>query len=143
MNEYCNLHNCRILLIDDDELVRHSLKLAFTEMDVFTHAVASAEDGLHALRSHRFDIIISDYNLPGMSGLDFFRRVRESHPDMIKVLISADGGDGLIAKAYEIGVHDFLQKPFVLDALLATLMVHVRKRDEAVRGFVTEEMAAA
>ena len=119
------------------------MKLAFTELDVFTHTVASAEDGLRALGSHRYDIIISDYGLPGISGLDFFKQVRESHPDMIKILISADGGDGLISMAYEIGVHDFLQKPFVIDALLATLMVHVRRRDEAMNGSLTEEMVAA
>jgi DNA-binding NtrC family response regulator len=117
------------LLVDDDQLIRDSMRLAFRNQVRFIQVVESAEEALRILEKVSFDIIISDFKLPGLNGLEFLKQVRISHPKAVTILISANGNDQVIENAYEIGVHDFLQKPFSLKTLWATLAMHVQKRN--------------
>jgi DNA-binding NtrC family response regulator len=95
----------------------------------FIKVVDSAEKALRILEKVSFDIIISDFKLPGLNGLEFLKQVRISHPNTVTILISANGNDQVIENAYKIGVHDFLPKPFSLKTLWATLAMHVQKRN--------------
>jgi DNA-binding NtrC family response regulator len=54
-------------------------------------ALETAEEGVDALKSDSYDIIISDYRLPGMDGLEFFKLIGESHPNAIMILATAYG----------------------------------------------------
>jgi DNA-binding NtrC family response regulator len=87
----------------------------------------TAEEGLKAMHAEGFDIIISDFKLPGISGLKFLKQAVASQPGSVKLLISATGSDDVVSEAYRIGAHDFLQKPFTLETLLATLLMHLGK----------------
>jgi DNA-binding response OmpR family regulator len=122
------------LLVDDDQLIRDALRLAFRSQGCFIQVVASAEEALRILKKVSFDIIISDYELPGADGLEFLKQVRNSHPDTVALLISANGNDEVVKRAFEIGVHDFLQKPFSFEALWATMTMHIEKRNGHRRG---------
>ncbi len=117
------------LLVDDDQLIRDSMRLAFRNQVRFIQVVESAEEALRILNKVSFDVIISDLELPGINGLEFLKQVRVSHPRSIALLISANGSDETVKSAYEIGVHDFLQKPFSLETLFATMAMHVQKRN--------------
>lgn len=121
-----NVH-LRTLIIDDDPFVRSTFELIFEEIGWSLQTAESAEKALEAMKRQDFDIIVSDFGLPGMSGLEFFQQVMGTCPASIHILISADGDDEIISRAYEIGVDDFLQKPFTLETLLATIAVHVHK----------------
>ncbi len=127
INTYHNLKYLKTLLIDDDRFVRHSMELAFTQKGYPLRVVNTAEEGLRALEQEAFDIIISDYRLPGMNGLDYLRQVISRNPNTITVLISAGGNHDAIATAYSVGINDYLPKPFTLDALLATLVMHAER----------------
>jgi len=59
------------LLVDDDELIRDSLTMAFKTKGCFLRAAENAEEGLTALQEERFDIIISDFGLPGITVSNF------------------------------------------------------------------------
>jgi len=128
INSYHKLKSLKTLLIDDDPFIRDSMEMAFSQKGYPLRVVNTAEDGLRALEQEAFDIIISDYKLPGMNGLDFFRQVISKNPHNIKVLISAGGNHDAVATAYSIGISDYLPKPFTLDALLATLVMHAERR---------------
>ncbi len=117
------------LLVDDEQLIRDSLRLAYMNKGRFIKVVDSAEKALRILEKVSFDIIISDFKLPGLNGLEFLKQVRISHPNTVTILISANGNDQVIENAYKIGVHDFLPKPFSLKTLWATLAMHVQKRN--------------
>ena len=86
---YNKLRNKEILLIDDDELIRDSLTLFFTGEGLHLSAFESAEKGLEALEKSEYDIIIVDYRLPGMDGVEFFKRIKETQKDTLKILITA------------------------------------------------------
>ncbi len=109
---YNKLRNREILLIDDDELIRDSLTLFFMGEGIHLSAIASAEKGLEALAKHNYDIIIVDYRLPGVDGVEFFKRIKETQKDTLKILITAYKDHKVVSEADKIGIQDFIEKPF-------------------------------
>mgnify|MGYP001829165720 CR=1 FL=1 len=135
MNSFNELKKFKTLLVDDDELIRDSLKIAFSAKGCAIRVAESAEDGLQAIREEKFDIIISDYRLPGMNGLDFIKQATFIQPLAAKFLITAYRDDHIISKAVRIGVNEFIEKPFsvkVLVSLLALALKHQEKNRAAV-----------
>jgi DNA-binding NtrC family response regulator len=111
----------KILLIDDDEWIRDSLSLFFQGEGCHLTALETAEEGIKELEMQEYDIIIVDYRLPGMNGLEFIERFKYSHPDALTILITAYGSKGVLLKARDIGVHDFIDKPFTTEIIEDTL----------------------
>ena len=125
MDLLTRLKNKKILLIDDDEWIRDSMGAFFESEGCFFRAVETAEAGMAALQDQAYDIIISDYRLPGMDGMGFFRRIRSAHAGAIKILVTAYGDDQLVEEAAAVGVSDYIRKPFDMQDLensLARLM---------------------
>ena len=127
MHLFQRIRGLKTLLIDDNEIIRDVLNTAFSYNDCHIKVVATAEEGLQVLENERFDIIISDFSLPGINGVDFFKRVALAYPDTIRVLISGYATEKAIRKAYEVGVHEFIKKPFSLVNFLEQLTPHVEK----------------
>ena len=127
MDALAKLKTLKTLLVDDDPFIRDAMKLAFQRKQFPLCTVDTAEEGLKAMHAETFDIIISDFKLPGISGLTFLKQAAAAQPASIKVLISATGSDEVVSEAYRIGAHDFLPKPFTLETLLATLRMHLGK----------------
>ena len=117
MDLFKELRQKKILLIDDDEWVRDSLKLFLESEGCHLKALETAEEGLEALRDEKYDIIITDYWLPGMDGLDFLNRIQKSSSEALKILITAYGSHSVIERAKALGVHSLISKPFSSDSL--------------------------
>ena len=112
MDLFRRLKEMRILLIDDDEWIRDSLTVFFESEGCHLLALETAEEGIDALKRQAYDIIIADYRLPGMDGLEFFRQLEKSHPGVLKILITAYRSEEVVSEADRMGVHDFINKPF-------------------------------
>jgi len=108
------LKEMKMLLIDDDEWIRDSLSLFFESEGCHLVAVETAEEGMEELKRRGYDIIIVDYRLPGMDGLDFLERIKASHPEALTILITAYGSKDVHLKASRIGVQGFIDKPFTI-----------------------------
>lgn len=111
----------RVMLIEDDDLVRSGLALALMSNGFIVHAVSTAEEALKAVVHKRFHSIICDYNLPGMSGLDFFIRTKPYTARSTNVLITAYGFDQIYNSASIAGIDAFFEKPFTINALISSL----------------------
>ncbi len=122
----------RILLVDDDEWIRDSLSMFFGEEGCELVGLATAEEAVQELADGTYDIIISDYKLPGMDGLDFFRLTAKSHPAVMKILITAYGSDELFREASKLGVQDLILKPLTADAIEKSLSDLLGKRKTPV-----------
>jgi DNA-binding NtrC family response regulator len=133
MITHSNLKYLKTLLIDDNEFIRNSMEIAFRQKGYPLRTAATAEEGLEKMAVENFAIVISDYRLPGINGLTLLKHAGGARPDMIKILISACGDHATVAAAYAIGVHDYLQKPFTLDTLWATLAMHAEKLENRRR----------
>jgi CheY-like chemotaxis protein len=122
------LKEMKMLLIDDDEWIRDSLSLFFEGEGCHLVAVETAEEGIEELRKQGYDIILVDYRLPGMDGLEFLKRIKESQPDALTILITAYGSKDVFLRARNIGVTDFVDKPFTISTIEDTLSRLISKR---------------
>jgi len=111
----------KILLVDDDEWIRDSLRLFFEAEGCHILALETAEEAMEELNCQNYDIIITDYKLPGMDGVEFFRRIQSSHPDTIKILITAYKSEVVVDEARKAGVQHLIAKPFTSDTIEASL----------------------
>ncbi|MBA4108700.1 MAG: hybrid sensor histidine kinase/response regulator [Leptothrix sp. (in: Bacteria)] len=122
----------RVLIVDDQSDTRTSMAGLLTMMGVGMHAdgegkglVATAENGAQALAmvtaaneaGHPFDMVLLDWVLPDMGGAEVTSRLRQAHPGLDVVVISAYGWDSLQANATQAGADAFLPKPILPDAL--------------------------
>lgn len=102
----------RVLHVDDDpafgDLVKAFLEREHDAIEVVTDVRAS--DGLDRLRTDQVDCIVSDYDMPGMKGLEFLETVRGSHPDVPFILFTGKGSEEIASEAVGRGVTDYLQK---------------------------------
>jgi len=121
MDLFSKLKEMKILLIDDDEWIRDSLTLFFEGEGCRLVAFETAEEGLDAIKKKSYDIVIADYKLPGMDGLEFFSLLQKSHPNVIKILITAYGSKEVVSEAFKVGIHDFIDKPFTSESIETSL----------------------
>lgn len=115
------LRKMRILLIDDDKWIRDSMAMFFEGEGCPVSVCETAEEALEALLNQDYHTIIVDYLLPGMDGLEFFRKIAESHGSASKVLITAYGNQNIFSEAKALGVEAIIEKPFTVEILKQTL----------------------
>jgi two-component system, NtrC family, response regulator AtoC len=126
----------RILVIDDDrdmcELLEESLGRAGYSVMWRTRG----EEGLDLLRDQDFDVIITDLNLDGASGIDLCKRFTENRPDTPVIVITAFGDMTAAIGAIRAGAHDFINKPLdmtVLERAIERATQHRHLREEVKR----------
>jgi len=121
MDIFNRIKNMKILLIDDDEWIRDSLSLFFEAEGCNLLAFETAEEGMEAIKQQAYDIVISDFKLPGMDGLEFLKRVKEKQPNAFEVLITAYPNREILKKAKLMGVEEFIPKPFTSEDVETSL----------------------
>ena len=121
MDCFSKFRNMKILLIDDDEWIRDSLRILFEAEGCHLMAFETAEEGLVELKDQKYDLIIVDYKLPGLDGLEFFKCTHNIDSDALKVLITAYRDDKVISEAKRLRVQGFIEKPFTSESLMASL----------------------
>ena len=111
------MDNTKILIVDDEIIMRESLA-GWLERDGHeVAAAASGEEAMKILKDSRFDILLVDIKMEGMSGLDVLKQVNEDDPDVAVVMITAYGSISTAIEAMKKGAYDYLLKPFDPDAL--------------------------
>jgi len=115
----------RVLLIDDFPEMRKSLRMMLSALGI--DSVLSADGGIEAIRlieaGHVFDLIISDLNMPQMSGMELLKHVRNNHhlAHLPFLMITAEATRANVIMAAKAGVTDFIVKPFSVHQLTAKL----------------------
>jgi CheY-like chemotaxis protein len=117
------VHKKRILLIEDDDLVRNGLTLALVNKGFTVHAMPTAEEAIKAVNRIFYHGIICDYHLPGMNGLDFFLHAKAQTLRSTNILITAFGFDQIANSCAALGIDAFYEKPFPIQSLLTTLSI--------------------
>lgn len=118
-----------IAVIDDDEPVLDSLRLYFTRQGLETACFASAKEFLAAIgRGARFDCVVSDVRMPGMSGLDLVQHLKSEGLSAPVVLITGHGDVDMAVAAIKVGAFDFIEKPFDEARLLASIRDAIERK---------------
>ncbi len=124
-NMYCMMidliRNNKTLVIDDDEFVRGSLEATFNCGKHYLTAVETGEEGLELVAENGFFLIICDYYLPGINGLEFFQQSRNLDADSIFILITGNGNQKMFDRAWELGVDGIIEKPLTINKITSTM----------------------
>jgi DNA-binding NtrC family response regulator len=111
----------RLMLIEDDHLVREGLAMALSKNGFTVHTAVTAEEALQAIDQTPYDGIICDYHLPGMNGLDFFIQASSHTIQSVNILITAFGFDQIVNSTTVQGIDAFYEKPFSVQSLITGL----------------------
>jgi two-component system nitrogen regulation response regulator GlnG len=109
----------RVWLVDDDASIRWVLERALRNDGMTARAFEAAEPALDALRRDTPDVLITDIRMPGASGLDLLRRIRDARPALPVIVMTAYSDLGSAVSAYEGGAFEYLPKPFDIDQAVA------------------------
>ncbi len=131
----------RILIIDDELILRESLA-AWLERDGYkVVSVASGEEGLKLIEEEYFDIVFLDIKLEGMDGLEVLREIRKIDPDISVLMITAYGSISTAVEAMKLGASDYLLKPFEPDELSMLIEKILKQRScELENQYLREEI---
>lgn len=116
----------RLLILEDDDGIRTSLRMALEDEGYEVEDAARAEDALEAVAERPVDLMLVDLMLGGMDGFSFIRRVRTSSDAPIIVISARDGTEDIVA-ALEAGADDYVTKPFVVKEVSARLHALLRR----------------
>jgi response regulator RpfG family c-di-GMP phosphodiesterase len=134
----------RILVVDDEEIVRIALRQTLRRERYEVTACSSPEDGLQVLKTEAFSVIISDYQMPGMTGLDFLAHAKQLQPDATRILITAVLSLDTVIEAINKGeIYRFVVKPWIREELLATVRNAIQRHDLIVRNTVLQATTLA
>jgi two-component system phosphate regulon response regulator PhoB len=124
----------RALIVEDERDVRDLMTLHLKREGVDVVAVENGEDAIRRLAQEKFKLVILDWMLPGVSGLEICKRLRsQSTPDVVSILMvtaRADSAD--VIAGLDAGADDYVTKPFDLHVFLARVRA-LRRRHEAAR----------
>lgn len=105
----------KILVVDDEESIREFLEIMLKKEG---YEVTLAEDGLKAkelVQKKSFDMIISDLQMPNMTGIELLKFIRQNYPEILFMMITAFGTTETAVEAMKMGAYDYLTKPFKID----------------------------
>src|SRR4051812_18394575 len=101
----------RVLLVDDEPDQVALLRAMLTPLGMDVTTADSAEQALATYRRHPVDVVVTDLHLPGASGIDLIRDLRQSETPPAVVLITGESSVASAVEALKLGASDYLQKP--------------------------------
>ena len=111
----------RILLVDDDEGLLSLISEYLSAYGFETESAASAAEARHWLEETQFDAILSDFSMPGESGIDLLIHVVSKYPGLPFIMMSGSGFSSLKAEAMGLGSMEFIPKPFEFKEMVGLL----------------------
>ncbi|MBK5275535.1 MAG: response regulator [Desulfuromonadales bacterium] len=110
-----------ILVVDDDRIVLELVKRVLGREGFVAYGAESGEEALEQIKERTFSLMITDYNMPGLNGLELARKGLELAPQMPIIMDSGMISPNLVRLAKEIGISRVLPKPFLVTELMETV----------------------
>jgi two-component system C4-dicarboxylate transport response regulator DctD len=135
----------RILFVDDETQLRESAREWLSLSGFSVEAAADARSALRLLRDGEFEALVTDIRMPGADGMALMRAARDTHPSLPVILLTGHGDVALAVDAMRGGAHDFLEKPYDADHLVAVIdrAVAARRLDAEVERLRARQGAQA
>lgn len=114
-------HRARVLVADDDSGVRSVCRVILQSAGFDVDLVADGYAARRALEAERYDLLLTDNHMPGLSGLELIDELRAAHADLPVILMSGNTEAGELAEQTANGLAAFLPKPFAVHDLINTV----------------------
>ncbi len=116
----------RILSIDDDFLIRESLKNLLKQYECDAVCVTNVEEALEALQREHFDVVITDLKMPKINGIEVLKKIRElrekmNQPPLPEMMLTAYDEAWAVEEAKKMGIKSFMHKPFDLPEFITEI----------------------
>jgi len=123
------MSNLNILVVEDEEAIREMLMMALEQAGLNVITVSSAEQAQQALAENMVDLILLDWMLPGISGIELARRLKNDagYKELPIILLTARGEEEDKIRGLEIGADDYITKPFSPKELIARIKAVMRR----------------
>ena len=107
-----NNENSSVLVVDDEAAIRYSVSKTLQRVGYSVREAASGEDALDIIRGEPFDVVLTDIRMPpGLDGVELIRRIKDTDPDTIVILMTAYPSLPTAVEGLRLGAHDYLIKP--------------------------------
>ncbi|PJF25520.1 MAG: hypothetical protein CUN53_12375 [Phototrophicales bacterium] len=103
--------NASILVVDDEAAIRYSVSKTLQRVGYVVREAANGEEALEALKGSWFDVVLTDIRMPGIDGVELVRRIKDTEPDTVVILMTAYPNLNTAVEALRLGAHDYLIKP--------------------------------
>ena len=104
-----------IYIVDDEETIREGVTMALEE-DYQVEAFSTAETAIEAIEANLPDLVLLDIGLPGMDGMKALREIKDLHPDVLVIMITAYEDIDSVISAMKLGAYDYVVKPIHMDS---------------------------
>ena len=131
------------LIVDDQSMIRLSLKKLFEKEGFFVLTAGSGAAALKILESETPEIVVLDVRLPDASGIDLLRTIKEVNPETLVIMISGHGDIKSSVEAMKMGAHDFLEKPLDFETISSILRALKKERPQADRNSGLDDFVCA
>jgi CheY-like chemotaxis protein len=125
----------KVLVVDDDPVVGKSIDRILSSRGYAVISAAGGEEAMERLASEDYDVVYTDIRMPGMSGMEVARHIKESRPWLPVVIVTGYGNDANEAEARDIGVNGFLRKPLSPEMVESTADELTNKPNLATTSF--------
>jgi CheY-like chemotaxis protein len=117
-----------VLIVDDNPAMAAALYDILVLEGFTTFQASSGAKALQILVDHPIDVLITDVIMPEMDGVELYRRTRQTHPQLITVLMTAYAADELIQRGMSEGIKTVLTKPIDIDFLILLLNTYKKRK---------------
>lgn len=132
----------RLLLVDDEERFRDTLAKRLKETGYDVEGVGSGMDAIDLLAAQKFDIVIMDIQMPGLSGIETLSEIRAKHIGVEVIMLTGHGDVSSAVEGMRLGAYDYLMKPYEYEYLVVkTQEAYKIKKDRDERLRRAEEKA--
>lgn len=126
----------RILVVDDEESIREFLDIMLRKEGYEVTCVEDGQKAIDTLKKKSFDLLISDLQMPHVTGIELLKHCREAYPDLLFMMITAFGTAESAVEAMKMGAYDYITKPFKIDEVRINIANALRSRNLEVENRV-------
>jgi two-component system response regulator AtoC len=126
-----------VLIIDDQKLIRNSLKVALKKEDFEVHLAKTGLEGLDIIRKNCVDLVLLDIRLPDLNGIEVLKKIREMDNEIVVIMMTGYGTVESAVLAMKLGAFDYVNKPFTIKTIttIIKLALETHKLKREVHGF--------
>ena len=106
-----NEEQAYILVVDDEGAIRYSITKTLQRVGYHVEAAASGEEALEMMQNRAYDVVLTDIRMPGLTGVELLRRIKEQAPDAVVILLTGYASLETAIESLRLGAHDYLVKP--------------------------------
>jgi CheY-like chemotaxis protein len=118
----------KILVIDDETIVHESCSRILTDEGYIVESAFTGQEGFKKIGEGSFDLVITDLKMPGISGMEALKKIKEDNPDIGIIMVTGYSTAETAVEAMKLGAFDYLPKPFTPDEIISVVSKAIEKK---------------